>query len=81
MNRLKSHVSILGEKIDKVKLLEIARKNAMAMMAEGKLPLPVSLGLETPQQEKRTPAPFKVGGKSVEELTGIINFDYLLTYL
>lgn len=52
------------EKIDKAKLLEIARKNAMVMMAEGKLSIP--LLLEKPQPEKITA---KTSEKSVEELT------------
>lgn len=50
------------EKIDKKKLLEIARKNTISMLKQGALPEAVL--------EKTRLSTFKAGGKTVDELTG-----------
>lgn len=52
--------------IDKKKLLEIARKNAIQMMKSGSLPGALTLG---PQAQEKVIAAIKSGGKTVEELT------------
>ncbi|XP_045467518.1 protein Son isoform X2 [Harmonia axyridis] len=52
--------------IDKKKLLEIARKNAIQMMKSGNLPGALSLG---PQAQEKVIAAIKAGGKTIEELT------------
>ncbi|XP_050307702.1 protein Son [Anthonomus grandis grandis] len=55
-----------SSRIDKKKLLEIARRNAIQMMKSGSLPGALSLG--TIAQEKMIAA-IKSGGKSIDELT------------
>lgn len=52
--------------IDKKKLLEIARRNAIQMMKSGSLPGALTLG---PQAQEKVIAAIKAGGKTVEELT------------
>lgn len=52
--------------IDKKKLLEIARKNAIQMMKSGSLPGALNLG---PQAQEKVLAAIKSGGKTIEELT------------
>lgn len=52
--------------IDKKKLLEIARKNAIHMMKSGSLPGALTLG---PQAQEKVIAAIKSGGKTIEELT------------
>lgn len=52
--------------IDKKKLLEIARKNAINMLKSGTLPDALSLG---PQAQEKVIAAIKAGGKTIEELT------------
>ncbi|EFA12364.2 Protein SON-like Protein [Tribolium castaneum] len=52
--------------IDKKKLLEIARKNAIQMMKSGSLPGALTLG---PQAQEKVIAAIKAGGKTIEELT------------
>ncbi len=52
------------EKIDKQKLLEIARKNAISMLKQGALPVSVI-------SSKDKIASIKAGGKTVDELTGL----------
>ncbi|CAH0552524.1 unnamed protein product [Brassicogethes aeneus] len=52
--------------IDKKKLLEIARRNAVAMMKSGSLPGALTLG---PQAQEKVIAAIKSGGKTIEELT------------
>lgn len=52
--------------IDKKKLLEIARKNAIQMMKSGNLPGALTLG---PQAQEKVIAAIKSGGKTIEELT------------
>ncbi|XP_018318501.1 protein SON isoform X2 [Agrilus planipennis] len=52
--------------IDKKKLLEIARKNAIQMMRSGSLPAALTLG---PQAQEKVLAAIRAGGKTVEELT------------
>lgn len=47
--------------IDKKKLLEIARKNAISMIIKGKLPL---------AQQDKAIAAIQAGGKTIDELTG-----------
>ncbi|KAL1505795.1 hypothetical protein ABEB36_005274 [Hypothenemus hampei] len=54
------------ERIDKKKLLEIARRNAVQMMKSGNLPGALTLGSKA--QEKMIAA-IRMGGKTVEELT------------
>lgn len=56
----------MKDRIDKKKLLEIARKNAIQMMKSGNLPGALSLG---PQAQEKVIAAIKSGGKSIEELT------------
>ncbi|XP_022919854.2 protein Son [Onthophagus taurus] len=56
----------LSSHIDKKKLLEIARKNAIQMMKSGSLPGALTLG---PQAQEKVIAAIKSGGKTVEELT------------
>lgn len=51
--------------IDKKKLLEIARRNAISMIKKGNLPM---------AQQNKIIANIQAGGKSVEELTGALNF-------
>lgn len=48
--------------IDKKKLLEIARRNAINMIKQGTLPL---------AQQNKVIAAIQAGGKTVDELTGI----------
>ncbi|KAH1027973.1 hypothetical protein HUJ05_001386 [Dendroctonus ponderosae] len=55
-----------SSRIDKKKLLEIARKNAIQMMKSGSLPGALNLGSKA--QEKMIAA-IKTGGKSIDELT------------
>ncbi|CAH2011065.1 unnamed protein product [Acanthoscelides obtectus] len=55
-----------SSKIDKKKLLEIARRNAINMMKSGNLPAALSLG---PQAQEKVIAAIKSGGKTIEELT------------
>lgn len=55
-----------SSRIDKKKLLEIARRNAVQMMKSGSLPGALSLG--SVAQEKMIAA-IKSGGKTIEELT------------
>lgn len=55
-----------SSRIDKKKLLEIARRNAVQMMKSGKLPGALTLGSKA--QEKMIAA-IKSGGKTIEELT------------
>lgn len=55
-----------SSKFDKKKLLEIARKNAIAMMKSGSLPAAMTLG---PQAQEKVIAAIKSGGKTIEELT------------
>ncbi|XP_066142273.1 protein Son [Euwallacea fornicatus] len=55
-----------SSRIDKKKLLEIARRNAIQMMKSGSLP--GALSLSSKAQEKMISA-IKSGGKSIEELT------------
>lgn len=55
-----------SSRIDKKKLLEIARRNAVQMMKSGSLP--GALSLSTKAQEKMIAA-IKSGGKTIEELT------------
>lgn len=50
--------------IDKKKLLEIARKNAINMIKQGTLPL---------AQQDKAIAAIQSGGKTVDELTGNIS--------
>lgn len=52
--------------IDKKKLLEIARRNAIQMMKSGSLPAALTLG---PQAQEKVLAAIKAGGKTIEELT------------
>lgn len=52
--------------IDKKKLLEIARRNAIQMMKSGSLPGALTLG---PQAQEKVLAAIRAGGKTVEELT------------
>lgn len=52
--------------IDKKKLLEIARRNAIQMMKSGSLPGALTLG---PQAQEKVIAAIRSGGKTVEELT------------
>lgn len=52
--------------IDKKKLLEIARKNAISMLKSGTLPEALTLG---PQAQEKVIAAIKAGGKTIEELT------------
>ncbi|XP_060523478.1 protein Son isoform X2 [Cylas formicarius] len=52
--------------IDKKKLLEIARRNAILMMKSGNLPGALALG---PQAQEKVIAAIKSGGKTIEELT------------
>lgn len=52
--------------IDKKKLLEIARKNAIQMMKSGSLPGALTLG---PHAQEKVIAAIKAGGKTIEELT------------
>ena len=47
--------------IDKKKLLEIARRNAINMIMKGKLPL---------AQQDKAIAAIQEGGKTIDELTG-----------
>lgn len=47
--------------IDKKKLLEIARRNAINMIMKGKLPL---------AQQDKAIAAIQAGGKTIDELTG-----------
>lgn len=58
--------SVEASHIDKKKLLEIARKNAIQMMKSGSLSGALSLG---PQAQEKVIAAIKCGGKTVEELT------------
>lgn len=63
----KDHIkSIVSASIDKKKLLEIARKNAINMLKSGTLPDALTLG---PQAQEKVIAAIKAGGKTVEELT------------
>ncbi|VEN39268.1 unnamed protein product [Callosobruchus maculatus] len=55
-----------SSRIDKKKLLEIARRNAINMMKSGNLPAALSLG---PQAQEKVIAAIKSGGKTIEELT------------
>lgn len=55
-----------SSRFDKKKLLEIARKNAIAMMKSGSLPAALTLG---PQAQEKVIAAIKSGGKTIEELT------------
>lgn len=55
-----------SSKFDKKKLLEIARKNAIAMMKSGSLPAALTLG---PQAQEKVIAAIRSGGKTIEELT------------
>lgn len=52
--------------IDKKRLLEIARRNAIQMMKSGSLPGALTLG---PQAQEKVIAAIKAGGQTVEELT------------
>lgn len=52
--------------IDKKKLLEIARRNAIQMMKSGSLPGALTLG---PHAQEKVIAAIKAGGKTIEELT------------
>lgn len=52
--------------IDKKKLLEIARRNAIQMMKSGSLPAALTLG---PHAQEKVLAAIRSGGKTVEELT------------
>lgn len=65
-----SHLIFIRERIeiDKKKLLEIARRNAINMIKQGTLPL---------AQQDKAIAAIQSGGKTVDELTG--NF-FLLYY-
>lgn len=56
--------------IDKKKLLEIARRNAINMIKQGTLPL---------AQQDKAIAAIQSGGKTVDELTG--NFFFILVNL
>lgn len=51
--------------IDKTKLLEIARRNAINLIMKGKLPL---------AQQDKAIAAIQAGGKTIEELTGTTVF-------
>ncbi|KAK5650990.1 hypothetical protein RI129_002019 [Pyrocoelia pectoralis] len=52
--------------IDKKKLLEIARRNAIQMMKSGSLPAALTLGR---QAQEKVLAAIRAGGKTIEELT------------
>lgn len=56
--------------IDKKKLLEIARRNAINMIKQGTLPL---------AQQDKAIAAIQSGGKTVDELTGY--FSYILMHI
>lgn len=62
-----------AEKIDKQKLLEIARKNAITLLKQGALPASVIVN-----KDKITS--IKAGGKTVDELTGTCAFDVLVKH-
>lgn len=51
--------------IDKKKLLEIARRNAINMIMKGKLPL---------AQQDKAIAAIQAGGKTIDELTGMFSY-------
>lgn len=65
---------ILRERIeiDKKKLLEIARRNAINMIKQGTLPL---------VQQDKAIAAIQAGGKTVDELTGIYILIKIIIFL
>lgn len=67
MYALSYNNTLLRERIeiDKKKLLEIARRNAINMIKQGTLPL---------AQQDKAIAAIQAGGKTVDELTG--NYSY-----
>ncbi|XP_059619856.1 protein Son isoform X2 [Phlebotomus argentipes] len=65
-SRSRSRAEKSREKIDKKKLLEIARKNAISMLKNGTLPGCQNLA---PADKEKALAKMTHGGKSIEELT------------
>lgn len=66
MTRERSIALDLREKIDKKRLLEIARKNVLSMIEKGTLPSGIAANALAQQQL----VTLRAGGKSVAELTG-----------